>query len=193
MSLIFCIFLVGFFWFGMMTMKNKMLQKNATEERKKLQSWHDRNSWYRKLCFLNVAVYVDHQRISKHTMQNHKHSNTDHAQHKMTRKKKTKKVRSFEIGFEKEPLAYASQRWRSLLKSPKIFYNENDKTLLQYWSQNIQQRSSNSSSSIETGVMKKERISFATCFYNFKGCGRKNNQRILLQWKLTNVVAVMNP
>jgi hypothetical protein len=38
MSLIFCIFLVGFFWFGMMTMKNKMLQKNATEERKKLQS-----------------------------------------------------------------------------------------------------------------------------------------------------------
>jgi hypothetical protein len=43
-------------------------------------------------------------------MQNHKHSNTDHAQHKMTRKKKTKKGRSFEIGFEKEPLAYASQR-----------------------------------------------------------------------------------
>ncbi len=41
---------------------------------------------------------------------NHKHSNTDHAQHKMTRKKKTKKGRSFEIGFEKEPLAYASQR-----------------------------------------------------------------------------------
>jgi hypothetical protein len=41
-------------------------------------------------------------------MQNHKHSNTNHAQHKMKRKKK-KKGRSFEIGFEKGPLAYASQ------------------------------------------------------------------------------------
>jgi hypothetical protein len=41
-------------------------------------------------------------------MQNHKHSNTDHAQHKMKRKK-TKKGRSFEIGFEKGPFAYASQ------------------------------------------------------------------------------------
>jgi hypothetical protein len=42
-------------------------------------------------------------------MQNHKHSNTDHAQHKMKTKKKTKKGRSLEIGFEKEALVYASQ------------------------------------------------------------------------------------
>ncbi len=186
-------FLLAFFGLAWRQWRTKCCKKVGVQQKKGrnfeagMTETHDTVSYaFSMLQF----ICWDHQRISKHTMQNHKHSNTNHAQHKMKRKKKKKKGRSFEIGFVKGPLAYASQCWRSLLKSPKIFCNENDDTLLQYWSQNIQKRSS---SSLETGVMKKERISFATCFYNFKDCGRKNNPRILLQWKLTNVVAVMNP
>jgi hypothetical protein len=53
-------------------------------------------------------------------MQNQKHSNTNHAQHKMKRKKK-KKGRSFEIGFEKGPLGLCLSMLKVIAEITKDF------------------------------------------------------------------------